>query len=159
MKTGKRHNIFIMITVRSAVTAVCFGSAADRVYGAVSPETEILLVNFGGTGAETVFGISGWNTVIRDVYTGYRAYGPGGTTVTVGSAGAYDYQGVTGQPRVFAAGERIAVTWYNNSDTVITFAPKISFNDPDRRVAGTAGTWHSMSGVTAGPRIRRGFIT
>ena len=112
----------------------------------------LLLADFGGTAAETVFGISGWNTVIKDVYTGYRAYGPGGTTVTVGSAGSYDYQGVSGRARTFSAGERIAVTWYNNSDTAVMFAPKISFNDPDRRVMGTAGTWRSMSSTVAGPR-------
>jgi hypothetical protein len=75
----------------------------------------LLLADFGGTGAETVFGISGWNTVIKDVYTGYRSCGPGGTVITVGSEAGYNYQGVTGQPRSFAAGERIAVTWYNNS--------------------------------------------
>jgi len=71
-----------MLAVLSAA-AVFFGFASERAWESVSPETEILLVNFGGTASETVFGISGWNTVIKDVYTGYRAYGPGGTTVTV----------------------------------------------------------------------------
>jgi|GEM_PF-6557595 len=152
MNTRKKRNIFIMLAVLSAAAAVFSDSASERAWGSVSGETEILLADFGGTAAETVFGISGWNTVIKDVYTGYRTYGPGGTTVTVGSAGSYDYQGVTGQPRTFAAGDRIAVTWYNNSDTAVMFVPKISFDDPDRRVMGITGIWHSMSGVTAGPR-------
>ncbi len=131
--------------------AIFSDSVPERAWGSAPPETEILLVNFGGTASENVFGISGWNTVIKDVYTGYRTYGPGGTTITVGSAGSYDYQGVTGQPRTFSAGERIAVTWYNNSDAALTFAPKISFDDPDRRAMGITGIWHSMSSVTAGP--------
>ncbi len=141
-----------MLAVLSAAAAVFSDSASERAWGSVSGETEILMADFGGTASENVFGISGWNTVIKDVYTGYRNCGPGGTTVTVGSAGTYDYQGVTGQPRTFAAGERIAVTWYNNSDATVTFTPKISFDDPDRRAMGITGIWHSMSGVTAGPR-------
>jgi hypothetical protein len=43
------------------------------------------------------------------------------------------------------------VIWYNDSDAEVTFAPKISFEDPDRQVTGSTGTWHSMSSVTAGP--------
>jgi hypothetical protein len=97
MQRLNRYNIFIIIAVCSAA-AICSGSVLERAWGSVSGETEILMADFGGTEAETVFGISGWNTVIKDVYTGYRAYGPGGTAITVGSDASCNYQGVTGQP-------------------------------------------------------------
>ena len=77
MNIRKRDGVFAMLAVFCAAAAVCFGSAESRAYGAVYGETQILMADFGGTASENVFGISGWNTVIRDVYTRYRDYGPG----------------------------------------------------------------------------------
>jgi len=105
----------------------------------------ILLADFGASDTENAFGISGWDTVIKDRYTGYRDVGPGGTTIVVGSNGSYDYQGVTGTARYFAAGERIEVVWFNDSDAAITFTPRISSDDPDRQTFGQTGTWHDMT--------------
>ena len=65
-----------------------------------------------------------------------------------GSDNSYNYQGVTGDARFFAEGEIVIATWYNNSEDTVTFTPKISFDDPDRRTMGVAGTWHDMGGVT-----------
>ena len=101
----------------------------------------ILLVDFGGTEAENAFGLAGWNTVIKDIYTDYRAIGPGGTTIAGGSNEEYDYQGVTGTSRSFVVDEKIVVTWYNNSGSQITFTPKISFTDSDR----PDESWYDMS--------------
>jgi hypothetical protein len=101
----------------------------------------VLLVNFGGTQAQNAFGLAGWNTAIKDTYTDYRAIGPGGTTIVVGSNGGYDYQGVTGTSRNFVIDEKIVVTWYNNSGSQITFTPKMSFTDSDRRDA----SWYDMT--------------
>ncbi len=125
------------------------GSAhSDPLTVTVGSGYVLLLANFGGDESGNRFGIAGWDTVIKDCYTNYRDIGPGGTTVTAGSNGSYDHQGVTGPARAFAPGDRIAVTWHNNSDETVTFVPKISFDDPDRRVMGETGTWHDMTGVT-----------
>ncbi|QTA84126.1 hypothetical protein [Desulfonema magnum] len=118
------------------------------LFTAYAGADQILLADFGGNGSENTFGLAGWDTVIKDCYTDYRDIGPGGTTVTAGSNGSYDHQGVTGPVRAFAPGERIAVTWHNSSEGTVTFVPKISFDDPDRRISGVTGTWHDMSGLT-----------
>ncbi|MHC4739543.1 MAG: DNRLRE domain-containing protein, partial [Planctomycetota bacterium] len=101
----------------------------------------VLLVNFGATAGQNTFDLAGWNTIIKDTYTDYRAIGPGGTTIVVGSNGGYDFQGLTGTSRNFAIDEKIVVTWYNNSGSQITFTPKMSFTDSDRRDA----SWYDMT--------------
>jgi len=124
--------------------------SADSVPLTVTVEagSATVLADFGGTGAENLFGLSGWNVAIRDKYTGYRNIGPGGTTIVTGSNGSYDYQGVTGTARYFAAGERTEVVWFNDSDADITFTPRISSDDPDRQTFGQTGTWHDMTETT-----------
>lgn len=51
--------------------------------------------------------------------------GSGSPTITSGSNGSYDYQGVTGTSRTFSQGETVQVTWYNNSASSVVFTPKI----------------------------------
>jgi hypothetical protein len=105
-----------------------------------------LLVNFGGTSSANSFGVSGFNTVIKDAYTDNQAIGPGGMTIVTGSNGSYNYQGVRSSvARNFAAGEKIRVNWYNNSASNVSFTPKISFTDIDR--VGDGAGWYSMSTV------------
>ncbi|OQX27689.1 MAG: hypothetical protein BWK80_03925, partial [Desulfobacteraceae bacterium IS3] len=112
----------------------------------------VILVDFGKTETENIFGLTGWNTVIKDTYTYYSDLGPGGTTIGAGNNSAYNHQGVKGTARTFKENENIVVAWYNNSDADITFTPKISFNDPDRPASGTSGTWQNMSAVTVSAR-------
>lgn len=115
--------------------------------GCFTDETcSTLLVDFADP---DVFGLVGWNTRIHDTYTGYVNDGPGGMTNTIGSNGSYNYQGVTGNPRDFVAGERVLVYWYNQGATTITFTPRISLDDSNR--PGSNGTWHSMSELTVEP--------
>jgi hypothetical protein len=114
---------------------------------ATTTATAGLLVNFGGTASATTFGFPGWNTAISDVYTTYQNAGPGGTRS--GFNGGYDFQGVKGTARTFAAGQQIVVTWYNTSSSARTVTPRISMNDPDRvGWSAVTGTWRSMSTVT-----------
>jgi peptidoglycan hydrolase-like protein with peptidoglycan-binding domain len=108
----------------------------------------IVLIDFGGTVSGNSFGLTGWSTVLKDRYTDYQALGPGGTTIITSDTAAYNFQGVSGTARAFTTGEKIVVTWYNNSAQAVTVTPKISFNDPDRISTGTAGNWSSMSPVT-----------
>ena len=102
-----------------------------------SSGTPTLLVKFGKSSGLNTFGLSGWSTVIKDVYTDYQDIGPGGTTIVVGNNYSYNYQGVAGSQRSFLSGEKIRVTWYNNSTTSVTFTPNISFTSADRIGAGT----------------------
>lgn len=96
-----------------------------------------------------VFGLTDWNTVIDDIYTGYVDDGPGGMTNTIGSNGSYNFQGVTGISRDFITDERLLVYWYNHSTSAITFTPRISFDDSNR--PGSDGTWYPMSELTVEP--------
>jgi hypothetical protein len=110
-----------------------------------------VLVDFGATAGSDVFGTTGWSTLLKDAYTNNVNKGPGGMTITNSNNGGYNYQGVSGTSRSFAEGDKIVVTWYNDSSVAVTFTPKISFDDPDRRVSGTSGTWYDMTPVTIQP--------
>jgi hypothetical protein len=118
---------------------------------ASSPGSSVLLVGFGPTSSTNTFGLSGWSTAIKDVYTDYVNVGPGGTTIVFGGNYSYNYQGVTGVTRNFVAGDKIRVTWYNNSSSPIPFTPLVSFDDPDRPSSGVAGTWYNMTATTIPP--------
>jgi hypothetical protein len=113
-----------------------------------SPGTSTLLVKFGKSGTLNSFGLSGWSTVIKDIYTDYQDIGPGGTTIVVGDNYSYNYQGVTGLARNFLAGDKIRTTWYNNSASSVTFTPNITFAVADRIISGSGGTWYPMTSVT-----------
>ncbi|MDO8231711.1 MAG: Ig-like domain-containing protein, partial [bacterium] len=107
----------------------------------------VTLVDFGATASTNTFGLSGWNTVIKDVYTLYQSAGPGGTMGGVN--GGYDFQGVTGTSRTFSAGDQITVTWYNSSATSQTFTPQISMTNAGR--FWNTPSSYSMSQVTLSP--------
>lgn len=102
----------------------------------------VLLADFGATAQGNLFGLAGWNRVVMDVYIGYTAAGPGG--IFTNGSGGYDFRGVIGAPRDFAAGEKVVVTWYNNTDTIQAFTPQVSFDDSGRP-ANPPGTWADMS--------------
>lgn len=137
-------------TTASSVTVTVSNQATSTP--PLSSGSSVLLVDFGGTSTGSTFGPLGWTTIFLDRYTDYRAVGPGGTAIVIGDNEAYNYQGVSGPPRSFAAGEKIVVTWYNNSAATVGFAPKVSFDDPNRPVVVTGmpeqGTWYNMSTVS-----------
>ena len=113
------------------------------------PDKVDLLVDFGSSSESNQFGWADWDTVIKGRYANYTADGPDGLYQLGGNAN-YNYQGVAGTAaRDFISGQTIRVTWYNNSTTTdITFTPKISFDDPDRKLSGTSGTWYDMTTIT-----------
>jgi hypothetical protein len=127
--TSLAHNAITANTQRSFIVPAAF-----------------LLVDFGATAAANQFEVSGWNTVIKDNYTGYVSAGPGGMAITTGANGGYNYQGVTGSATAFGSSEKITVTWYNSDSNSITFTPKISFTETGRPSSG--GTWYNMSALT-----------
>lgn len=109
-----------------------------------------LAVDFGATAAANAFSIPGWDTVFKDGYTNNVNAGPGGTAVTVGSTGGYNFQGVEGDTLSCAEYPGVIVTWYNNSGTPVTFNPKISLDSRGRwgNVNLIGGVWDNMGPVT-----------
>lgn len=133
------------------------GVAAERVVdtkqiNVYDPEKIELLVEFGNTPEESQFGWADWKTIIKDRYADYSTAGPGGIYQRGGNAN-YNFQGVAGATaKDFLVGQKIRVTWYNNSTSdAATLTPRISFDDMDRNISGMEGTWHQMSSVTVEP--------
>lgn len=83
-----------------------------------------------------------------DRYTGRTALG---SSIVIGANGGYDFQGVTSSSLNLKAGDTIRSVWFNSSENDITFTPKISFEDPDRRGWGKSGEWHNMSTISIKP--------
>ncbi len=162
-KAVSGSQITVNLFAATTFTLTCTGlggsasqSATVAITGSTPPPapppsgTSTLLVKFGKTSSLNTFGLSGWSTVIKDIYTDYQDIGPGGTTIVVGDNYAYNYQGVTGTPKTLSSGDKIRVTWYNNSSAAVGFIPNISFTSGDRIIAGT-GTWYPMTSVTVPP--------
>ncbi|MCH2176699.1 MAG: TIGR03790 family protein [Lentisphaeria bacterium] len=109
------------------------------------------IVDFGGDASSNQFGFNDWTNVFYDTYTEYATAGPGGTWLRLGNGKSYNFQGVSGSAQTFAAGDQVLVTWYNDSTEAISFTPKVSFNDTNRRVESPAGTWYDMTNLTIAP--------
>jgi hypothetical protein len=146
---GLRANTHYAYRVR-AFNADGMSSYSNVVEATTSAEagSTLLLVDFAGTPLLNAYGLGGWHTAFTDIDTEYRYAGPCGATSVSGIIRANNFQGVIGVARTFVAGEKVLVTWYNNSTAPIRFTPKISFTDPDRVSAGTGGKWYAMSTVS-----------
>jgi hypothetical protein len=105
----------------------------------------VTLVDFGSSAASTTFGLAGWNTVIKSGNLNYTAQGNGGL-IAVSDPGEFgDFRGVRGTARQFSVGERIVVSWTNNSDETFNFTARISFIDPDQPDPYSPdGDWYTM---------------
>ncbi len=114
----------------------------------VLPANAYLLVDFGSNAASNLFGLPGWNEVLKDKHTNYVNAGPDGMAIVRGKNRRYNYQGVRGNIRNFVEGEHVLVRWYNAGKKTISFRPLISFDDPDRRSTGKKGKWYEMSDLT-----------
>ncbi len=104
----------------------------------------VTLVDFGASRAATTFGLSGWNTLLLSPDMACTSAGPDGVVLSSNPDEFTDNMGVQGVPRSFQPGERIVVTWYNNSDQSFVFSSRISFNDRDRPASGEDGIWFTM---------------
>lgn len=102
------------------------------------------LINFGADASQNEYGLAGWTGVLLSsnmIYTG-----SGNGVVVTGEADELsDFRGVQGTVRQFSRGERIIVTWYNNSEDVFYFTSRISFTDSDEPAGGNStGNWYTM---------------
>jgi hypothetical protein len=102
---------------------------------------QALLVNFGSNSGTNVYNtaqFSGWNNVTISSTTSYTAgSGVAGTTmltVPTDSNQFSNFTCISGNARQFNYGERIILTWHNNTGADVTFNPLISFIDSDNPV-------------------------
>ncbi len=123
----------------------------------VIPDYYFTLIDFGATQENNTFGVAEWDVVIKDKYASHTTAGPGGL-YQVGGSSVYNFQGITGPERTFYTGEQIVVSWYNNGETAITFTPKLSLEDTNRRVSSPDRPWYDMETVTIEPG-NSGFTT
>lgn len=105
----------------------------------------ITLVDFGNSPATTTFGLAGWNTILKSDNIDYTSQGNGGLVITTESEEFDEYRGISGTSRNFSIGERIVVTWYNNSDETFLFTSRIGFTDSDEPNPDSPdGNWYTM---------------
>ncbi len=115
------------------------------LFSSILQSQPMVLVDFGPNPAANQFGLSGWNELLLSADMEYSSAGPGGVLLNSNINEFTDFMGVRGTSRKFSRGERIVVTWYNNSDEVIRFTNRISFtdaDDPDED--GSGGNWYTM---------------
>lgn len=137
-------------TYTVSLTAQGGGQTATDAFRLIVLDTEeVLLVDYGFMEGTDTFGLPGWDQVLVDGYTERTAQGAHGMTYPDNRT--YNYQGVQGTPHTFTIGQRIEVRWFNQSASPITFAPHVSFDDPDRRVSGEQGTWYELDAITLLP--------
>lgn len=105
----------------------------------------VTLVDFGTSEGNNTFALTGWNQTIAAPEMIYSDAGPGGLAFGLGFEEFTDFMGVKGSPRQFVMGERIVVTWYNNSDETIYFSGRISFSDENTpSINSPDGKWYTM---------------
>jgi len=103
------------------------------------------LVDFGSSAGSTEYGLAGWSTLLMSGNLVFTSTGGGGLRADSDPGEYGDFREVQGAPRKFSRGERIVVTWYNDSDESFPFASRISFTDgdePDRD--DPDGRWFTM---------------
>ncbi|MBN1302177.1 MAG: T9SS type A sorting domain-containing protein [Melioribacteraceae bacterium] len=104
-----------------------------------------MLVDFGSDAGQNTFQLENWNNLLLNADMSYSSEGPGGVYLSQNIDELTDYMGVKGVSRHFIPGERIVVTWYNNSDETIRFTSRISFTDEDQPEGGASeGSWYTM---------------
>lgn len=108
---------------------------------AVPAKAQILLVDYGPDHGSNVYNtsvFSGWDQVTISPTTAYMDAGENsGTALPVvppDSSQFSNFTCITGNPRPFVRGERLLISWYNNTDSQIEFNPLLSFLDEDNPV-------------------------
>ncbi len=106
-------------------------------------KSQTLLVDFGANAGLNIYNpvdFPGWNNVTVSPTTQYvTGGGVSGTCMTTSQPDPFsNFTCISGTARNFVRGERIFLTWHNNSSTPLEFNPLISFTDNNNPV-NTAG--------------------
>lgn len=109
----------------------------------------VILVDFGASATTNNFDLSGWDSVLKSDNLVYTTQGNGGVVAATEIDEFADFRGVRGTTRAFGPGERIVVTWYNNSDQSVRFTARISFTDANAPGENDqAACWYTMRSFT-----------
>lgn len=84
--------------------------------GRTSLAQSVILVDYGSSPSENIYGLEGWNVVLKSSNQVYSNLGPAGLQTNSNCSEFSDYRGISGSSRNFRYGERIVVTWYNTSN-------------------------------------------
>jgi hypothetical protein len=109
----------------------------------------ITLVDFGSSSGSNIYGLAGWNTPLKSGNLAYTSAGGGGVRAVTDPGEYGDYRGVRGTPRHFSKGERIVVTWINDSEETFFFTSRISLTDSNEpNETAPDGDWYTMRRYT-----------
>lgn len=127
----------------------CIAAFSGLITPGLLTGANVTLVRFGSSAGSTTYGLQGWNTLLKSGSLSYTSQGNGGLIASSDPGEFGDYRGVRGTPRTFSKGERIAVTWTNNSDDIYFFTSRISFTDADEPdETASEGAWYTMRRFT-----------
>lgn len=127
-------------TITPALTYILF-----LIFFITQVNGQTILVDFGNNASSNYFGLSGWNQLLLSPNMSYYSSVPYGVFLSSQLDEFTDFMGVKGTARKFNMGERIVVTWYNNSDDIISFTARISFVDENYPSENSAdGNWFTM---------------
>jgi len=131
--------------VKKGALSACAGIFLAFHNLGISSAAAVTLVDFGSSAGTTTFGLAGWNVVLKSGNMNFTSMGGGGLRLA-SECGEYDdFRGVRGTSRQFRAGERIVVTWFNDSDGSFFFTSRISFTDDDTpNEEAPDGNWYTM---------------
>lgn len=109
-----------------------------------------VLVDFNGVDNNQVIESNDFHTVIHDIYTGSSS-GIGMTNL-IGYNKNYNYQGILGKFTPKSPSNKIRTVWYNNSETLIEFTPRISLTHFGRVGRDPTYYWSFMEKITISPK-------
>jgi hypothetical protein len=110
-----------------------------------------VLVDFNGYDNNHVIESSSFHSVIHDIYTGPAA--GVGLTNRIGSHKDYNYQGIIGEFSPQSPANKIRTVWYNNSEALIEFSPRISFSNFGRVTRNDPSyDWSTMEKISISPK-------
>lgn len=122
---------YLVVCTQEGVDMDSISFDGDEYITGIAVRDKILLVDFGASAADNVYGLPDWNRAIKDGYAQYTGIGPSG--ICGASSLHYNFMGVVGTaPYVFNAGDTIESRFYNNTGRTLRFRPKISFVDSGR---------------------------
>lgn len=98
--------------------------------------SEHLLVDYLVSDAASTLPVPGWQKIFHNIYDGYS---DGGIGTIIGSNGSYNYQGISGDPLIFAPKDMLRIDIKNVGDLPELVAPQVSTDFDGRRSSG--GSW------------------
>jgi len=141
---GDTSGIASVTSASTTLTMPYADAEITATYADAEGGTTQLIVDWGDSEANNVYDFSDWDNVYLGPYQYYSSAGPDG--IVGSTTDNYTVCGVNGSSESFSEGDKIVVTWYNNTGSSVTFTPKVSFDDEDYWDGGSSsGTWYDMT--------------